>query len=399
MMSKSTFDFLISESTIQGKPMAALKKKKTRTRYVVVKNPSYGEKLRGARIYYEGRKPKQLQKDGRITFGKHILEFLKRRLPKSQWIITPETDSIEIKRGTHRVKTSLHFLARLNSSLFEKTRDIKNDLVRRRLATVFPDTFCGEDTVVYVPGTLAATLRPEALPRLSSEDRDVLKNLLPDFIASESIGTVNLLKAEAQIRSLKELATDLERAIENNHGESWWQTYIHKNILLIQQGYIQPVDKMNIAIGNTKFPDFSLVTHDSYLDILEIKKPSTPLIKLDDSRGNFYWETELSKAIIQVENYIMNVAKHADAVRSYLLDEYKIKLQVLRPRGIILAGDARTFTRQKESDDFRLLSQSLKNVTVVTYDELLIRLRNYTQVLEEFRKQGKRPLKKPRSAT
>lgn len=374
-------------------------RKKKKIRFVVVKNKSYGENLRGTRIYYEGKKPKQLQKDGRITFGKHILEFLKRRLPKSQWIITPETDSIETSHGKYKVRTSLRLLGRLNSSLFERTRDIKNDLVRRRFAAAFPTQFSGEDTMVYVPGTIGATLRPEVLPRLSAEDRDALKNLLPDFLASESIGTVNLLKAEAQIQSLKDLATDLERAIENNHAESWWQTYVHKNILLIQQGYIQPIDKMNITIGNTKFPDFSLVTHDSYLDILEIKKPTTPLIKLDDSRGNFFWETELSKAISQIENYIMNVAKHADAVRSYLLDEYKIKLQVLRPRGIILAGDARRFTRQKEKDDFRLLSQSLKNITVVTYDELLIRLRNYTQVLEEFRKHGKETRKKVRHAT
>src|SRR5438128_668032 len=76
-------DFPVARSRMQSKGMASPKKKKTKIRYVVVKNQSYGEKLRGSRIYYEGKKPKQLQKDGRITFGKHILEFLKRRLPKS----------------------------------------------------------------------------------------------------------------------------------------------------------------------------------------------------------------------------------------------------------------------------------------------------------------------------
>src|SRR5207247_10421719 len=48
--------------------------------------------------------------------------------------------------------------------------------------------------------------------------------------------------------------------------------YIQARILIMQQGYIRPVEKMNVAIGNTKFPDFALVTHDNYLDILEIKK-------------------------------------------------------------------------------------------------------------------------------
>lgn len=76
---------------------------------------------------------------------------------------------------------------------------------------------------------------------------------------------------------------------------------------------------MNIAIGNTKFPDFALVTHDNYLDILEIKKPDTPLLKPDNSRNNFYWDSEPAKAIIQIENYISGITEHGDAVRSYIL--------------------------------------------------------------------------------
>jgi Domain of unknown function (DUF4263) len=183
-----------------------------------------------------------------------------------------------------------------------------------------------------------------------------------------------------------ESATDLENAIPAGHGESWWQTYVKSKILIIQQGYIKAMEKMNIAIGTTKFPDFSLVTHDNYLDILEIKKPSTDILKLDSSRGNHYFDSEISKAIVQVENYIATVTAHGDAVRSYILDNHKMDLKVVRPRGIILAGNASQFTEQKQKDDFRLLSQGLKNLTIVTYDELLTRLKNYIEVLEEFSK-------------
>jgi hypothetical protein len=220
---------------------------------------------------------------------------------------------------------------------------------------------------------------------------------LPEFIASESISSVNLLKAKAQIESLKELALELEEAIQAGHGESWWQTYVRSKILIIQQGYIKAIEKMNISIGNTKFPDFSLVTHDNYLDILEIKKPSTDILKPDSSRGNFFFDTEISKAVIQVENYISNVTKHGDTVRSYILDNHKIDLKVVRPRGIILAGSASQFTEQKQKDDFRLLSQGLKNVTIVPYDELLTRLKNYIEVLEEFSKKMPAPVaRRPR---
>jgi len=353
-------------------------------KHVIVTNKSYGAKLRGTKIYYVGKKPKQLQRDGAIKFGKHILETLGRRFGKEfRWIITPETDAISHSYGIYRVHTSMRLLDRMNQESFDRTRDIKNDIVRRFFSIAYPLEFTDRITTVYVPGSLAALLRDNVAPKLSGEDRDALQKFLPRFIASESIKSVNLLKAATQIRSLKELASELEAAISTGHGESWWQNFVRTKILIIQQGYIRAIEKMNIAVGNTKFPDFSLVTHDNYLDILEIKKPDTPLLKLDASRNNHYADPELSRAVIQVENYIENVARQADAVRTYILDNYGLTLKVVRPRGIILAGNAASFQTQKERDDFRLLAHGLKNITIVTYDELLARLRNYIKVLEE----------------
>jgi hypothetical protein len=51
---------------------------------------------------------------------------------------------------------------------------------------------------------------------------------------------------------------------------------IQGRILIIQQGYIRSIEYLNVAIGNTKFRDFALVTHDNYLDILEIKEAQYP---------------------------------------------------------------------------------------------------------------------------
>jgi len=358
--------------------------KKLKKSYVIVNNKSYGYALKGMKIYFEGRRPKGLSRDGRINFGKHILEIIKRKFDRFQWIITETTDFITLERNIYRVRTSQKTLARINSELFDRTKDIKTDIISNLFSTIYPTHFSEIKNPIYVPGTIAIILGQNILPRISSEDRDALNKFLPDFISSESLSSVNLLKAKSQIKTLKELAADLEKSIEATYTESYWQKYIKKNILIIQQGYISAIEKMNIGIGTVKFPDFSIVTHDGYLDILEIKKANTLLIKEDAGRGNFYWETEVSKALIQVENYIENVSKHADAVRSYILDHYKINLKVLRPRGIIIAGNTKKFTTQKEKDDFRLLCHSLKNITFVTYDELLSRLKNYIEVLEKY---------------
>ena len=374
-----------------GRKKAKKKVKKkavsTGLKYVIVSNKGYGNLLKGTRIYYEGKKPKGLGKDGSISFGKHILEALRRKFgDKIRWIITPQEDSIKVERDIYRIRTSQQTLKRMGASLWDRTRDIKNDTVANFFSIAYPTHFTHDETPVYVSGTLSHMLDSKILPRLSSEDRDAMNKFLPEFIASESLNTVNLLKAKTQIKTLKQLAGDLEIALDGSYAEGWWQTYIKKNILIIQQGYISAVDKMNVAIGGTKFPDFALVTHDNYLDILEIKKPNTQLLKHDSSRGNYYWDPEIAKAIVQVENYIENVLHQAEAVRNYIRDTYHIELKVLRPRGIILAGDTRKFSAAKEGDDFRLLCLSTKNILFVTYDELLSRLRNYIKVLEEHSK-------------
>ena len=367
--------------------MAPNKQSNKPQKFVTVTNRSYGNALKGVRIYWEGKRPSALKDDGRIGFGKHVLEQLTKRFGKKfRWILTQDNDSIVMTYGIAHVRISAATIARMNSESFSRTRDIKNDIISRNLALLFPSYFTGSPRSVFVPGTVAALLRKEIVPKLSTADRTALKEFLPTYLASESVGAVNLVKAAAEITSLSELARTMEEAMGETRSESWWQTFIRSNILLIQQGYIMAIEKMNTAVGGTKYPDFSLVTHDSYLDILEIKKPNTGLLKHDEGRDNYYWDPEVSRAIIQVENYISMVTERAPDVRSYILDTYKIDLKVVRPRGIILVGDARLLNEQKEKDDLRLLSQGLKNITVVTYDELLTRLKNYIEVLTRFSK-------------
>lgn len=374
--------------TIAKRKKKAKKVKKAarkRKDYVVVSNRSYGNALKGTKIYFEGKKPKQLGDDGRIQFGKHILEFLNSHLKgeRFRWIITQDKDEVKVERGIYCVRTSERFLRGMQSENLERSRDIKNDIVESRFASLYPRVFKNKPATPYVPGALAKTLRKDIAKNLSSDDKDAVMEFLPRFLSEEVVSSVNLLKAEAELQSLREVARYLEEQVKEIRSEHWWQTYVRNHILIIQQGYIKALDKLNVSLGDTKLPDFALVTHDMYLDILEIKKPNTKLLKKDTSRNNYYWDTEMTKAISQTENYVEMVARQADVIRSYLKDEHKLDMQVLKPRGIILAGNTNAFGPQKEKDDFRILASGLKNITVITYDELVSRLKNYIAVLEE----------------
>lgn len=370
----------------------SVKNQEVKKGFVTIKKESkYGQSFYGKRIYFEGKKPAGLDvKTGKINLGKHILEILRSKFGDNyRLVISNSDDLIEVKKDANKneiywVKISQMSLSAMKDSSWEKTRDIKLDIVRHRFGLVFPDYFTEDFILPYVPGSLAHILKSTDVKRMSDKDKDAVREMLPDFVASESIKSVNLLKAEAQIKTLRELELDLRVAIQQGHPESWWQTYINEKILIIQQGYIRVIEKINISIVSTKFPDFILITHDGYIDILEIKKPNTPLLKLDSSHGNYYWDAEIAKAISQTENYLTEVDRVRDVLRSELKDKYKLELKVLRPRGIILAGNGSIIDNPKEKDDLRLLSLSLKNITIVTYDELLARLSNYIGALESF---------------
>ena len=365
-------------------PKKKVAKHASNKNYVIISNKSYGNKLKGTKVYFEGKKPNNLKIDGSISFGKNILELLIKNFSKFHWILTEDTNEIKVQYGITKVRTSVKTIQKMYNLSYDRTRDVKEDIIKKTFSVIYPQSFSFTHAEKYKPGNIASILSENILNDLSADDKDALNKFLPDYIAKESVSAINVLKATTQIKTLKEIAEEMKAEIKSTRSESWWQSYIHRNILIIQQGYIQAIEKMNIIIGGTKFPDFSLITHDNFLDILEIKRPSTVLIKEDVSRGNFYWDTEIAKAIIQTENYIENISRQADAVRSYIKDKHGIDLKVVRPRGIILAGVSGNFVTQKQKDDFRLLTQASKNITFVTYDELVKRLKNYIEVLEKY---------------
>ncbi len=357
-------------------------KKTKKKNYVVVTTKSYGNNLKGIKIFFEGKRPKKLRDDGSIVLGKNILELLKLTFTRFNWILTDNKDEINVHYGITKVYTSIDTINKIYKQLTGPTKDLKEDFIKRNFSLIYPGQFKSIHSEKYRPGTIAVMLKENILNDISLEDKEALNKFIPEYTAAESAGLVSILNANAQVKTLKELAAELEAELLGKRSEHWWQEFIRKNIMLIQQGYIKAIEKMNVSIGSTKLPDFSLVSHDNFLDVLEIKTPSTDLI-YQDTRHNYRWGNEISSAIIQTENYLEAILNSAAQIQVFIKEKHEIDLKVLRPRGMILAGNASKFTLPKEKSDFRLLTQSLKNISVITYDELVIRLKNFIKVLED----------------
>ena len=238
----------------------------------------------------------------------------------------------------------------------------------------------------YAPGTLAATLSEEQLlAKLNMEDRESLEEFIPEYL-SQIPGTLKAKKKLQVIydsldagkkvylnKFLREFRKKIKRQVQN---EKVWQRFLSEHILILRNTYGEMLEKESVSLQG-KFPDFMLIDPYGYLDIYEIKKPTTNLMKHDRSRNNYYWDIELSKAISQVENYLHQVQRNSDGLINDIRRNKGIEVNIVRPRGYIIAGMRSQLTNQKMLDDFRILNESLKNIDVIFYDDLLENLNSF----------------------
>lgn len=367
----------------------------------IINSSFYGKKFRGFKLYYSGfeEQPKILQKDGRgFSGGKHILEVLTHKLKKFELTLTSEKKSRIKKVGKkYFVYLAVSDIRILNSSKIQKTREIGLKMTNNHFSQIFPKFFNEREKFFsYERGMFAELLTKDFNPAiLSRDDLNSLTAFLPKIYArakgkSLDVTSVYKNKQSIQLLYLEKLISDFDNRTKKKYGESNWQDYFRKYILLFQDGYIQRLEKINIGV-DIRFPDFCVITTDDYLDVIEIKIPSTRLLLQDKSHKNYYWSTEISKAISQTEKYLDSITKNADQIRRVLADKLGINLRIIKPRGIIIAGTTSEFEKNKEkADDFRLLNEGLKNITVIPYDEMSRRVRNTIHVIRDLKNAKKK---------
>lgn len=242
----------------------------------------------------------------------------------------------------------------------------------------------------YTAGSLAEMLKQKnILARLGADDREKLEELIPDYLANIQ-GTLrskkklkiifDTLDAGKKVyleKVIKEFKVKLKRKVQN---EQIWQDFLSNNILVLRNTYGEVLEKESVTLQG-KYPDFMLLDPYSYLDIYEIKKPSTNLLKHDKSRNNYYWDVEMTKAIAQTENYLHQVQRSSDMLINDIRRNKGIDVSIVRPKGYIIAGTRNQLKNNKMLDDFRILSEALKNIDILLYDDLLNNLEAFVDRL------------------
>ena len=176
--------------------------------------------------------------------------------------------------------------------------------------------------------------------------------------------------------ALKETIQAFEAKLENDESEHKWGEFLQKHLFLIDSKYVSVIGQLNVVLGGERTVDFGLVDSQGYLDLFEIKKPTTKLLATNPDRGNYYWSSDAVKAITQAEKYLYNAERKAPSLAEDIAREKNISVSVIRPRAVLIIGYSNQLDTLDKETDFRVLRMSLKNVEVVTYNELLQRLKN-----------------------
>lgn len=166
-------------------------------------------------------------------------------------------------------------------------------------------------------------------------------------------------------------------ANKSNNNEDFWQKIFNENPYVLTQIFSVPVvfigDKayvggMNIDRKDSKFVDYLYANESSGDTVLvELKTPASKLLGSKYRKGVYRPSAELSGAIVQTLDYRRELAKNI----VHLSEGTKHKIDIFNPRCILIVGNAETeLTDEVKLKSFELFRSSLKDIEIVTFDEL-----------------------------
>jgi hypothetical protein len=227
--------------------------------------------------------------------------------------------------------------------------------------------------------------------RRTSDDRkaalSVVKAESKELAKTDPIELLKL-KTEIEIVTLDELIKKFEGMLSKKLSEPKWQEFFDANPFILSLVFAYPIFKlrghasvggMKVDGSGEKITDFLFRNiQTGNLALIEIKRPDTPLLWTQKSYrgGVFRPDGELCGAVTQVldQRFQLQIDFAAKAYKSKLLNTHPYAIHC-----IVVAG--MTPETDDERKSFELFRNSSKDVSIVTFDETLEKLREVRRVM------------------
>lgn len=303
--------------------------------------------------------------------------------------------SLSKNGDTYEMGYTLFNALRRRANLFDNkaqalSRKKKQHLAYTNLLTRIDHKRFPLNLVERDPGDVADVIGRSIIDvKLSDKDRAAVVGLAEATVRT-TIKThraaVFKLHDEIELASLDELIAHIESAFATKATELQWQTLFEANPFILDLAFNVPVLLLQgqAHLGGKKLSGtgdaiadflFSNQLTDN-ISVLEIKTPSTPLLATKAYRGGvFSPSSELGGGVAQVLNQINrlqgDIARLRDQNREHRIESFGI-------RGVLVAGIIPDAPQRRS---FELYRNALASVSIITFDELLTKLKSLRALL------------------
>ncbi|WP_223460369.1 Shedu immune nuclease family protein [Pseudomonas sp. A-R-26] len=321
------------------------------------------------------------------------------RLPDVDTLVVTHDDQLRIDHNCARIPEQhldelRRTFDRTNRRLKERIRaakhwHVRNALLAKLAPAQFPTLVQVTSTGEMVEYRMASTKRSAAMEKQQRQAsvRTVRQNARQ--IAKDAPQELFNLHAEIERVTLANMIELFEKKLQQQLTEAHWQRFFEDNIFILSLLFARPVQLLQTQFhaqvsgldgSGAQIGDFLFRELGQPLAIVEIKKPTSPLMQSSAYRNNkvFGPHAELSGAVTQV------LYQQTSLRNNWLL--HQSSLQGSQPdaiKCIVICGT--TPTEPEPRRCFDIFRHACKDVEVVTFDELLGKLKLLLQHLNHER--------------
>jgi hypothetical protein len=228
------------------------------------------------------------------------------------------------------------------------------------------------------------TAAAQGKPPLTAGDQDSVINILKTHskqIAETKPEALAKLQDEIELVTLEVLIKRYEEQLSRNTVESDWQRFFEANKFILTMAFGYPIIEIleqasvgggKLTGGGSKFADFiSKNSQTNNAAIFEIKTPKTPLLNKTAFRGKvFSATTEFSGSIVQILDQKYQLGKSLPYLKS---NDRNLDLEAYAVHCCLIIGT--TPSGLDEQKSFELFRRNSREVEIITFDELLGKLK------------------------
>ncbi len=201
------------------------------------------------------------------------------------------------------------------------------------------------------------------------------KEQVLSFIAKNDILSTELVTS-LEIQKRISAVNKFEKMLSEDLLEQKWQEWLENNNWVLGSEFVRILDERDIDTSNIS--DYLMQAYDGFLDIIEIKRPNGSLNfwATCTDHNNYVPSADLTKAITQATKYIYEVEREANSVKFL---EKVDNVKTIKPRCILIFGRSNDWNN-KQKEAFRILNSSYHNLTIMTYDHVLLRAKRILNI-------------------